>query len=151
MSDHASARHKDSMNRETALSNTVVTALREWAKTAPCKLLIVFGSSARQQTHPRSDVDIGVMFDELPPPERRLSMIGEIQDRCGRARADVVFLRSATDPVLRFEIFRSGIPIHEESPGLFLAETVRALALYEDALPFRRLLSRRLSGAAQTP
>lgn len=86
------------------------------------------------------DVDVAVSFPELPSPERRLEIVGEIQDLCGRSMADVVFLHERTDPVLRFEVFRTGVAVHEDRPGLFVEEKVRALMLYEDAIPFRRKL-----------
>lgn len=87
-------------------------------------------------------MDLAVVFPELPGPERRLAVIGELQDLCDPATVDVVFLHPDTDPVLRFEVFRTGEPLHEARPGLFVNGVVRALSLYEDALPFRRALQR---------
>lgn len=49
-----------------------------------------------------------------------------------------------TSPVLRFEVYRGGRPVFEAEPGLFVSGAVRALALYEDARPFRDALVRRL-------
>jgi predicted nucleotidyltransferase len=113
--------------------------LDRWAGAAGCRLLVLFGSAAGPADAPR-DVDLALSFTDLPAPERRLRIIGELQDLCGASPVDVVFLHRDTDPVLRFEIFRSGTPIHESRPALFVEEAVRALALYEDALPFRRAL-----------
>ena len=126
-----------------ALAPEVEAALVQWAKRTHCRLLVLFGSAAGGRAHAQSDLDIAAVFDPLPDPDRRLRMIGEIQDLCRRA-VDLVFLRDDTNPVLRFEIFRRGRPIHEETAGLFRSEAVRALALYEDSLPFRKLLRERL-------
>jgi predicted nucleotidyltransferase len=124
-------------------------SLRQWARDAGSRLVVVFGSRASGRSGPMSDLDVAVDFPELPEPLQRLRIMGEIQDRLGSTGADVVFLHPGTDPVLRFEIFRSGQPIHEAEPGLFVREKVRALKLYEDALPFRRLRRRTLRRLAE--
>lgn len=122
-------------------------ALAGWAEGEPaCRLLVLFGSEARGGTWAESDVDVAVACDPSPSPGERLRMIGELEDRCGRRRADVVFLAPDTDPVLRHEVFRDGQPLYEAEPGLFVEESVRALMLHEDALPFRRALVERMGG-----
>lgn len=128
--------------------------LGAWAKASGCRLCVLFGSQAGEgaagadegaaSPSARSDVDIAIQFPALPPPERRLELIGEAQDICRAAMADIVFLHLRTDPVLRFEIFRAGRPVYEAEEGTFIDEKVRALMLYEDALPFRRMLRERL-------
>lgn len=135
---------------------TLEQRLHIWAKASGCRLCVLFGSqadalaasagagTANASPSARSDIDIAIQFPALPPPERRLELIGEAQDICGAVMADVVFLHLRTDPVLRFEIFRSGRPVYEAEEGMFIDEKVRALMLYEDALPFRRMLRERL-------
>jgi hypothetical protein len=86
-------------------------------------------------------VDLAVLLRPLPEAGDRLAMIGQLQDLCGQRRADVTFLTPGTNPVLHFEIFRTGRPLFEAEPGVFAAEVVRAVACHEDALPFRRLLA----------
>ncbi|GMV07608.1 MAG: hypothetical protein AMXMBFR53_38830 [Gemmatimonadota bacterium] len=126
-------------------------ALARWARACPeCRMLILFGSHRKGSAHPDSDVDLAGHFDPLPPPRDRLRILGELQDRLGQRRADLVFLTATTDPVLRFEIFRDGERLYESEPGLFVEERVRALMLYEDALPFRRGLLARL-GVGSSP
>lgn len=122
-------------------------ALAGWAEGAGCRLLVVFGSAAdRAPTAPPRDVDLAVDLPNDSSADRRLTVIGELQDLCAPRPVDVVFLHRDTDPVLRFEVFRRGEPLHEARPGLFVDEVVRALALYEDALPFRRALHRTFTG-----
>lgn len=118
--------------------------LRTWAESSGCSLCVLFGSRASGSPSVKGDVDVAVQFSALPEPGRRLEMIGEVQDLCGASMADLVFLHVRTDPVLRFEIFRTGIPIYEAEAGAFVEGKVRALMLYEDALPFRRMLRERL-------
>lgn len=122
-----------------------------WAETSGCRLCVLFGSRASGTPSVKGDVDVAVQFADLPAPERRLEMVGEMQDLCGASMADLVFLHVRTDPVLRFEIFRTGIPVYEAEPGAFVNEKVRALMLYEDALPFRRMLRERLREEFRPP
>lgn len=124
-------------------------ALADWARAAGCRLMVLFGSAAGEPERAARarDLDLALWFRPLPPPERRLAIIGELQDLVGPRRVDVVFLTPDTDPVLRFEVFRSGRPLYEARAGLFVEEVVRALALYEDALPFRRALEASLAKA----
>ena len=124
--------------------------LRAWARERKVHLLVVFGSAAAPEgTGPPKDLDIAVEFAEMPPPAERLEVIGELQALVDPLRVDVVFLRRDLDPVLRFEIFRSGQPLHEAEEGLMVRERVRALKEYQDALPFRRLLIDHLNRMAR--
>lgn len=94
-------------------------ALAGWAERVGCRLLVLFGSAADPEpaVSPR-DVDLAVDFPDLPSADRRLALIGELEDLCGPRPVDVVFLHRDTDPVLRFEVFRRGEPLHEARPGL---------------------------------
>ena len=120
-------------------------SLARWAERMGCGLLLIFGSEALGRARRGSDLDLAISFDPLPTAEERLRIVGEIQDLCAARNADVVFLHPETDPVLRFEIFRDGEVLYECERGLFVEERVRALMLYEDALPFRRALRERLA------
>lgn len=116
-------------------------SLRAWALERQARLLVVFGSAAAPEGRgqPR-DLDVAVEFSEMPPPDERLQVVRELQALVDPLRVDLVFLRRDLDPVLRFEIFRSGQPLYEAEEGLMVHERVRALKEYQDALPFRRLL-----------
>jgi len=135
--------------------------LAHWAKAAGVELMVLFGSSVRPAPDPppdsaaadglpARDVDVALAFATLPPSRERLKIIGELQDRVAPRRADVVFLHRDTSPVLRFEVFRGGVPLFEAAAGKFAHEAFRALALYEDALPFRRLLRQRLRSGMES-
>jgi len=52
---------------------------------------------------------------------------------------DIVFLQRDTDPVLRFEIFRTGHLVYERTESRIVAERVMALKLFADDLPLRRM------------
>ena len=134
----------ESRGEGSAVADGTKAQLARWAGASGCHLLVLFGSSASGKAKRPRDVDLALLFADLPGAERRLSIIGELQDLCGRQRVDVVYIRPETDPVLRFEIFRHGTPIYESRAGLFVEEAVRAISLHEDALPFRRALREHL-------
>ena len=135
------------MTRQTGVPDSTRRALAGWAEGAGCRLLVVFGSAAdRESPAPPRDVDLAVDFPDRLSADRRLAVIGELQDLCSPRPVDVVFLHRDTNPVLRFEVFRRGDPVFEARSGLFVEEMVRALGLYEDALPFRRALRRTFTG-----
>lgn len=116
--------------------------LAAWARETGCRLAVLFGSAARGDGRPARDLDLALDFGELPDASRRLALIQEAQALAHPRPVDVVFLHRGTSPVLRFEIFRGGRCLWELEPGLFVHEAVRALALYEDARPFRDALRR---------
>jgi predicted nucleotidyltransferase len=125
-------------------------SLRAWARERHARLLVLFGSAATSGGRgPASDLDIAVEFSQVPPPDERLEVVRELQAVVDPRRVDVVFLRRDLDPVLRFEIFRSGRLLHEAEEGLMVRERVRALKEYQDALPFRRLLVDHLNRMAR--
>jgi predicted nucleotidyltransferase len=119
--------------------------LREVAETSGSELCVLFGSRGRSSGTARSDVDLALSYRVMPSPEQRLQIIGLFQAAAGHVPVDVVFLHRDTDPVLRFEIFRSGQTVFEESPGVMVEARVRAFMSYEDALPLRRLRRESLS------
>lgn len=119
-------------------------ALTDWAHDSGCRLLVLFGSSVGAVPSVKGDVDLAVDFGFLPGVDRRLEIIQELDERSAPRSADVVFLHERTDPVLRFEIFRGGEPLFERRAGTFVRERVRALMIYEDAIPFRRARRERL-------
>lgn len=129
--------------------DAVCDAIRAWAAASPVHLCVLFGSRGAGRSGPGADVDVAIEFASLPPPERRLQIIGQLQAAAGAVPVDVVFLHRDTDPVLRFEVFRSGRLLFEATPGLFVEGRVRAVMLYQDALPFRRALREHLRRTAR--
>lgn len=113
--------------------------LRTAAREAGAELCVLFGSRAAGSPRPGADVDLALVFAALPSPQRRLGILGLLQAAAGAIPVDITFVHAGTDPVLRFEIFRSGCVLHEAQPGLMVEERVRALIQYEDALPLRRI------------
>ena len=138
------------MTERTGVPEAVRNRLSTWAAEKGCRLLVLFGSAARDDGLPTRDLDLAVSVDTSPELLPRLALLGELQDVVGDARVDLVHLREEMDPVLRYEVFRGGVLLHEAESGLFVRETVRALIHYEDALPFRRALVRSLQREVQS-
>ena len=125
--------------RVPSSSDKLRRRVQEVAETSGADLCVLFGSRVGDSVSARSDIDLALRFGSMPSPERRLQIIGQFQAAAGSVPVDVVFLHRNTDPVLRFEIFRSGQLVFERTAGHMVEERVRALMLYEDALPLRRL------------
>ena len=102
------------------------------------RLAVIFGSVARNEAGPRSDVDIGVLLD--PDSEQpRWKIEAELGRAAGR-EVDVVFLGEAP-PLLRFEISRDGMPLFESEEGLWTGFKARAMVDWWDWAPYSRLFA----------
>jgi predicted nucleotidyltransferase len=105
-----------------AARDTVLAGLPDaWAVYA-------YGSFARGEEWPESDLDIAVL---LPPNGRipdLLELVGAISERV-RRNVDVVDLRRVGD-VLRREVLDSGRILFESDPGKVLAWEASAMSRY---------------------
>lgn len=102
------------------------------------RLAVLFGSTARGEARPRSDVDLGVLLDPDTPASRR-----EAEAELGRAaerEVDVIFLADAP-PLLRFEISREGVLLFEKEDGLWTNVKVRAMVDWWDWAPYARMFT----------
>ena len=90
--------------------------------------IYVYGSFARQQEWPDSDVDFAVL---LPPGKRIediLSVIGQVAERVGR-NVDLVDMRRIGD-VLRREVLAAGRTLFISKPDSVLAWEASAMSRY---------------------
>ena len=100
-------------------------------------LLVVFGSAARGADRPRSDIDVGVRLRDDSPAARRAVELA--LGRSLRREVDVVYLDEAA-PLLRFQIAREGVLIHEAAPHLWPDFRARAMLDWWDwASTFRMI------------
>jgi len=105
------------------------------------RLAAVFGSVARGEERPGSDVDVGVRLD---PDSSALRQ--EIEAALGRAagrEVDVVFLDEAP-PLLRFEIGSDGIVLVERQPHAWSDFRARSMIDWWDWAP----IAKRIEDAA---
>ena len=99
------------------------------------RLAVVFGSLARGEGHPRSDLDLGLLVerDSLAAQQEIEVAVGRAARRC----VDFVYL-DAAPPLLRFEIARDGRVLLERQPGLWTAFKAKAMTDWWDWGPTAR-------------
>ena len=97
----------------------------------------LFGSVARGQATPRSDVDIALLLDaELDAQamvERQLALMGALETFTDR-EVQVTILNRAT-PLLAYEVIREGVCLMERSLAERVAFEVAAMKRYFDLKP----------------
>jgi predicted nucleotidyltransferase len=120
--------------------------LAAWCERAGLQLCVLFGSRASEQWRPDSDYDLAAL--PAPAPLQRLEWQMQLEELLG-GEIDLVALSPATEPVLGWEIARSGRLIYEARPGLWAAEQAKRWHSYNDALPFRRALAESLRSYAE--
>lgn len=113
----------------------VITALL--ARIPQVKFAYLFGSQARGNAGPLSDVDVAVFLDRrLSCFEWRLRLMEQLAQVLETERLDLVVLNDAS-PVLRYEVIREGQVIKEDKKKRVEFET-RALAEYLDTAFLRK-------------
>jgi predicted nucleotidyltransferase len=98
------------------------------------RLVVVFGSVARDDARPDSDADIGILGGGFWP---QLELGSRISARLGR-EPHVVDLTAAGE-LLRFEVARDGICIFEREDDLWLRFRAQAMIAYWDFEPIMRI------------
>ena len=118
----------------------LVARLRSRIAALPAvRLAVLFGSTARGEARPRSDVDLGVLLD---PDTRDLRCHVEAElGRAAEREVDVIYLNEAP-PLLRFEISRDGVLLFEKEDGLWTDVKVRAMVDWWDWAPYARMFTK---------
>lgn len=101
------------------------------------QLAVLFGSRAKGRPRPGSDVDLGIHLDPYSP-ELRFKVEADL-GRAAGLPVDIVLLDEAP-PLLRFEIARGGILVHEREPGLWTDFKARAMVDWWDWAPTHRMI-----------
>lgn len=118
-----------------------VATIVETVEDAPVTAAVLYGSHARGEATPGSDVDLAVQFDEsLSSEERtraRLALIERLSTALGTDAVDVVPLSGASDDLKR-DIFVDGIRLYGRVDERPVGETARdhdeRLADFDDLL-----------------
>ena len=103
----------------------------------------LFGSAARGSARPSSDVDLGILYQQAPPPTlagQPFNLAAELSAELGRT-ADVVVMNSAPVDLVK-RILRDGVLVLERDRSARVAFEVRARNEYFDLLPLLRLYRR---------
>lgn len=90
--------------------------------------IYVYGSFARGEQWPDSDIDLAILRDAGAPSWNRLEVDADLASRLQR-EVDLVDLRSASD-VLRREVLESGRLLYAVDPQALLAWEAGALTRY---------------------
>jgi predicted nucleotidyltransferase len=119
------------------LVNELATAVSNRSRQLVCAYL--FGSRARGDASPRSDVDVAVLFEEDPPRTLdglHLDLADELTGVVGR-RVDLVVLNRAPADLIH-RVLRDGVLVLDLDPAARIRFEVRARNEYFDLLPHLR-------------
>ncbi|HEY6004034.1 MAG TPA: nucleotidyltransferase domain-containing protein [Anaeromyxobacter sp.] len=115
------------------LRRTVTRALERRPEVLEAYL---FGSQARGEAQPHSDIDVAVYVAPVPEtPFGYEAQVGaDLMSALGKNRVDVVVLNRAP-PLLYHRILRDGVRLLSRDPKATTAREGRALSRYCDYLP----------------
>jgi len=121
------------------------SALRAFFVTPPAGTVAVylFGSVARAESAPGSDVDVAILFDQDPPRTLQglhLGLADELQRALGR-RVDLIILNHAPADLVH-RVLRDGILVCERSRSARIRFEVRLRNEYFDLEPIRKMYRR---------
>ncbi|MFW6292791.1 MAG: type VII toxin-antitoxin system MntA family adenylyltransferase antitoxin [Spirochaetota bacterium] len=105
----------------------------------------VFGSAARGEMRPFSDIDLGLLLPDEPDLMDLGELAGRVED-ISRRPVDIVRLRGLpeSDPELAFRIADEGVPILESRRYAFADFKKEAFLWYIDTAPLRRMMKQAL-------
>jgi predicted nucleotidyltransferase len=127
--------------------DNLVDSLRRYApqilKDLPVQLAYLYGSTARGEETPSSDVDIAIVCDDEISPEQRLRLMlnvsAELSRRTGIAEVDIRVINDAP-LVFRGRIACEGILLFARDKAQQIEFETRTRDEYFDYLPFHRRL-----------
>lgn len=134
--------------RPIASPEDLAGTVASWCRSRPVRLCVLYGSRARRQERPASDLDLALWASPLPVPVERLTWRRELAE-VTRLPVQLVFITPDLDPVLGNQIAREGRVLYQEEPDAWPRERLRLWQLYQDSLPFLRASRRRLRGVAE--
>lgn len=113
-------------------------------------LAYLFGSAARGNTGPLSDVDVAVVFRQPAPDieaglQRESVLASELEDVLKR-EVDLINLADVTSPLLRHRVLRRGAAIYCADHKLRQELELRALHDFEDTRHLRAVVNRAMRG-----
>lgn len=126
------------------LSHAQKLKLKELAKAFGLELVILYGSQARGNVHPESDIDLAVRGRKLLTFKRKLRLATRF-DSIMKGDCDLCDLRGAS-PLTLAAVAKDGLLLFESKPGNFSRFKLSAINQYLDFRPW--FDSRRRKNAA---
>lgn len=124
----------------------MIELLRSYfARRADVVLALLFGSAARGQLGPLSDIDVAVLLPDAPDADAcldaRLALVGDLMQVLHTDAVDVLILNRAP-LTLRYAALRDGLLLHMRDKEAYVAFRVRTLNEYFDFEPMIRMHQR---------
>lgn len=96
------------------LNEKLVLAIQVVGREYPVRKIVLFGSRARGDAQPTSDIDLAV----YPMPEFMAEgrFAGCVEELETLLKIDLIFINDNTDPQLLKNIENEGVVIYEQSP-----------------------------------
>jgi predicted nucleotidyltransferase len=117
-------------------------ALKEVFERQEVMLAYLFGSHARGDAGPLSDIDVAMLFGSGVPEDQRLrrvlQLIGELGSVFGQDDVYVVDLAEAS-PLLRHRVYRDGRLLYCRNEVVQVQFETKALRDYIDTEPLRKI------------
>jgi predicted nucleotidyltransferase len=103
----------------------------------------LFGSAARGNMGPHSDIDVAVLFDERLSLEdqsnKKMDIINDATRALGIERVDVINLMTTTDPLIKYVAVFSGELIFEKNKDKRFFVERKTVREYENTRELRRI------------
>ena len=101
-------------------------------------LIILYGSRATGEAENDSDWDIAVVPKHGTYPKDILKLYSDIS-KLFEHEIDIGIITSRSDPLYRWEVFREGLALFEDKPGVFDNEYIAAWKVFLDTEHLRKL------------
>ena len=131
------------MSKSDSLVDTLRQCLPQILEELPVQLAYLYGSVARGEETPSSDVDIALVCDAETPPDQRLRLMLDVSTELSRrARIVEVDVRVINDAplVFRGRVACEGVLLYARDKGQQIEFETRTRDEYFDYLPFHRRL-----------
>lgn len=99
-------------------------------------LAFIFGSAVSGRLTKDSDVDIAVLFRNIPGFSDILKVIGAVSDVIGR-EVDIVDLNNSS-PIIRMQVLKNGKLIKKKDDTVYINFYVKAVKEYDDLRHIRK-------------
>ena len=117
------------------------------------KAAYLFGSAARGETGPLSDLDVGLLLDASPAGrsdhDLRLEATAQLMHLFHAPRVDVVILNAAS-PLMRFRVIQQGRLLFDRDPKARIAFEAKTIRDFCDTQPLRRTYDQQLLRAIRS-